>query len=92
MNTPSPLEALLERIGVNLAAIYGEGDYAELTDRLVSTMRIDEHFYHPVPYTSHWNERDVALITYGDSMLKSGENPLAILSSFVGGFLLTLFC
>ena len=87
MNAPSPLEALLERIGVHLATIYGEGDHTELTGRLVSTMRIDEHFYHPVPYTSHWNERDVALITYGDSILKEGENPLATLSSFVDGHL-----
>ncbi len=85
MNTTSPLEALLARIGVHLTAIYGEADYTELTGKLVLAMRIDEHFYHPVPYTSHWDERDIALITYGDSVLKDGENPLATLSSFIDG-------
>ena len=83
MHTPSPLENLLVRIGTHLTAIYGEDDYTDLTKRLVSAMRIDEHFYQPVPYTSHWDERDIALITYGDSVRKEGENPLATLSSFV---------
>ena len=83
MNTLSPLENLLSRIAVHLGAIYGEGDHTELVGKLVSAMRIDEHFYQPVPYTSHWDERDIALIAYGDSLLKKGENPLATLSSFV---------
>ena len=83
MNTLSPLENLVSRIAVHLGAIYGEGDHTELVGKLVSAMRIDEHFYQPVPYTSHWDERDIALIAYGDSLLKKGENPLATLSSFV---------
>ena len=83
MNTLSPLENLVSRIAVHLTAIYGEGDHSELVGKLVSAMRIDEHFYQPVPYTSHWDERDIALITYGDSILKEGQNPLATLSDFV---------
>lgn len=83
MNAPSPLETLLERIGVHLTVIYGEGDHSELVGKLVAAMRVHEHFYQPVPYTSSWNERDIALITYGDSVLKKGEKPLATLSAFI---------
>lgn len=83
MNAPSPLETLLERIGTHLAAIYGEGDHSELTGKLVAAMRVDEHFYQPVPYTGSWNERDIALITYGDSVLKEGEKPLRTLAAFI---------
>ena len=83
MNTPSPLENLLVRIATHLTAIYGEDHYEDLTKKLVTAMRIDEHFYQPVPYTSHWDERDIALITYGDSVRRPNENPLATLSSFI---------
>lgn len=77
------MQALLERIKIHLVSIYGEGDYEDLINQLVSAMRIDEHFYQPVPYTSHWDEKDIALITYGDSLLKDGEKPLETLSGFV---------
>jgi len=75
--------ALLERIEVHLNSIYGTGDHEELITRLVSAMRIDEHFYQPIPYTSHWTEKDVALITYGDSLVSEGKSPLGVLTEFL---------
>lgn len=79
----SPLEQLIVRIETHLAAIYGEGGYHELVDRLIDAMRLREHFFEPVPYTNHWSEADVALITYGDSILPKEGSPLKELASFI---------
>lgn len=81
--SPSPLETLLERIEVHLTMIYGSGDHEDLISDLVTAMRMDEHFYQPMPYTSHWNEKDIALITYGDSVVSEGRKPLQVLKEFV---------
>ncbi len=79
----SPLEQLVRKIEAHLAVIYGEGDYEELGGRLIDAMKIREAFFEPVAFSNHWSERDVALITYGDS-IRSGENaPLQELGSFV---------
>jgi len=83
MKPPSPMSTFLERIKVHLHSIYGPGEYEEFIGSLVSAMRIDEHFYQPVPYTSHWTEKDVALIAYGDSVISEGESPLRVLGKFL---------
>ena len=36
----------------------------------------------PIPVKEMWNERDVVLITYGDSLKKEGEDPLSTLHQF----------
>ena len=78
----SPLDTLLEKITVHLTGIYGEGDHRSLRDAIVREMRLDEHFYEPAPFTNHWTEEDIALITYGDSVI--GERkPLQELKIFV---------
>lgn len=87
MATSSPMQALLERIEVHLTSIYGVGEYQDLIKQLVSAMRIDEHFYQPIPYTSHWTEKDVALITYGDSLISDEKHSLRVLSDFIDQYL-----
>lgn len=79
----SPLDQLLERITNHLVVIYGEGDHEALRDGLVDAMHLREHFYEPVPYSDHWSERDVTLITYGDSIVGEGK-PLHVLHEFLG--------
>lgn len=78
----SPLEALLEKINVHLTAIYGEGNYDSLRDSLVDEMGLREHFYQPTPMANHWSEKDITLITYGDSILGE-EKPLKVLKRFL---------
>ena len=79
----SPLDHLVRRIETHLTVIYGEGDHSLLVDRLIDAMRLREHFFEPVPFTNHWSEKDVALITYGDSILPEQGKPLEQLASFV---------
>jgi|TARA_B100001059_G_scaffold77395_1_gene75093 sucrose phosphorylase len=79
----SPLDHLNLRIETHLAAIYGEGDHSVLVGRLIDSMRLHEHFFEPVPFTNHWSEKDIALITYGDSIIPKEGTPLEELASFV---------
>jgi sucrose phosphorylase len=79
----SPLDNLNLRIETHLATIYGEGDHSILVERLIDAMRLHEHFFEPFPFTNHWSEKDVALITYGDSILPKEGAPLKELATFV---------
>lgn len=79
----SPLDNLNLRIETHLATIYGEGDHSILVERLIDAMRLHEHFFEPFPFTNHWSEKDVALITYGGSILPKEGAPLKELASFV---------
>ena len=79
----SPLDALLQRIETHLVVIYGEGDHRSLVENLVDAMRLREHFFEPVPFANHWSEKDVALITYGNSIQREGHQPLEELIGFL---------
>ena len=79
----SPLEQLVIRIETHLTAIYGEDGHEGLGDRLIDAMHLREHFFDPVPFTNHWSEKDVALITYGDSVLPAEGAPLEELCRFI---------
>lgn len=79
----SPLDNLNLRIETHLATIYGEGDHSILVERLIDAMRLHEHFFEPFPFTNHWSEKDIALITYGDSILPKEGAPLKELATFV---------
>ncbi|HBE98127.1 MAG TPA: alpha-amylase, partial [Verrucomicrobiales bacterium] len=79
----SPLDALLGRIGTHLTKIYGKGDHSILVNQLVEAMRLREHFFEPTPFTNHWSEKDVALITYGNTIQRRGFKPLEELIEFL---------
>lgn len=79
----SPLDQLILRIETHLEVIYGEGEHDDLVNRLIDAMRLREHFFEPVPHANHWSERDIALITYGDSVCPKEGAPLAELGEFV---------
>lgn len=79
----SPLDLLNLRIETHLATIYGEGDHSILVGRLIDAMRLHEHFFEPIPFSNHWSERDIALITYGDSIMPKEGAPLEELASFI---------
>lgn len=81
----SPLDQLILRIETHLTVIYGEDGHDGLGDRLIDAMQLREHFFDPVPFTNHWSERDIAIITYGDSILPSEGAPFAELTRFLRG-------
>ncbi|MFQ3189006.1 MAG: sucrose phosphorylase [Paraglaciecola sp.] len=87
------LEQLIERVEHHLAVIYQDVElnttYSELCQRLLNTMCINSTELLVVPKRHHnnWDQKDVMLLTYGDSIENSGEKPLHSLHDF-----LTTYC
>jgi sucrose phosphorylase len=84
--------ALKDKLIHQLAFIY-EDDYATIADRLLSTMRLNssDQIFTPKAHENLWDQEDVVLITYGDSVyqpspdLSDGviEAPLKTLHTFL---------
>ena len=89
----SVYEQLIERVEHHLDVIYQDVEldtsYSELSKQLLNTMCIGdpELLVTPKRHHNNWDQKDVMLITYGDSIEKSGEKPLHSLHDF-----LTQYC
>ncbi len=74
------------RAGAKLASLYGEHQADILIDELVSLIQ-----HHVVKQRNsrrqRWDERDVILITYGDSLLAPDQVPLQSLHQFLNSHL-----
>lgn len=72
--------ALLERIVPLIQSLYPEEDALALAQQFSAKTGIDpENVYTPISHQSHWDQQDVMLITYGDSIVVEGEAPLKTL-------------
>jgi len=80
-------DQLSERITNHLHAVYPSNDNATLTERLIKLMRLDEFCYTPMQQTNCWDEHDVAVITYGNSITFENEPPLKTLFHFLQQYL-----
>jgi len=76
-------DQLSERITSHLNAVYVDNDNLKLTERLIELMRLDEFCYTPMQQANCWNEHDVAVITYGNSITFEKEPPLKTLFHFL---------
>jgi len=65
------------RLLAHLALIYPEANHSEIADRLIAAMNIGEDAVEPVQHRNKWNEADIMMITYGNSIVRDGEKPLA---------------
>ena len=87
--TPSPeqLQLLHETVLYHLQAIYQETQpdlsLTQLSDEIIDIMRLREQFYDVVPHQNNWDQRDMVLITYGNSIKRDGEAPLNTLHRFL---------
>ena len=57
-------------------------DHQALAQSLIDIMRLDGNCEKPARHESVWDQDDIFLITYGDSLLKDGEAPLRTLKNF----------
>ena len=80
-------EQLSERLNHHLNAVYLNNDNAALTKRLIQLMRLDEFCYTPMQQNNCWDEHDVAVITYGNTITCDGEPPLKTLFHFLHQYL-----
>ncbi len=75
-------------VETHLAFIYDEASYPELehsqlAKQLIQLMGLDECCVKPEVHTSLWDQQDVMVISYGDSVLQDGETPLHTLNQFL---------
>lgn len=70
-----------QRIDGHLQKIY-PGDVVPIRERI---MELLDHYAQQLPASAvnEWSEKDVVLITYGDSVLQDGEYPLHTLQKFM---------
>lgn len=81
--TTTAMTDLLRRVKEHLAFIYPHLDPERLAQELIHVMGIDEQCRSPQAHRNHWDETDAVLITYGDSIVKPGEQPLITLKEFL---------
>ncbi|MBU2870641.1 sugar phosphorylase [Colwellia sp. E2M01] len=89
MTTPTnPLEhALRDKLTQQLATIYQgielEQSHEDIAQSLLDIMELSNTSEIQKPYKNHWSEKDIILITYGDSVIKEAEAPLHTLKTFL---------
>ena len=66
----------------HLNHIYPKHDYKKLAKETIATMGLYRTDSSQVLYQNKWNEQDVWIITYGDSVKQDGEAPLKTLKRF----------
>ena len=69
-------------VKIHLDFIYPDHDTEGLTQRLIDIMQLDGCKVKPEAHQNSWNEADVLVITYGDSILEDGKRPLVSLKRF----------
>ncbi|GAB3281466.1 sugar phosphorylase [Parahaliea aestuarii] len=78
---------LRDRVEQHLQTIYRDVPLslplAELAENLLAVMRLEAGQNPPAQHVNHWNQCDVILITYGDSLLAREEKPLVTLKRFL---------
>lgn len=74
--------ALKLKVESHLSVIYPEEDAAALAKRLIHIMGLDEDLFQPQAHESRWNEEDIWVITYGDSVYGQDKKPLQHLKHF----------
>ncbi|MCL1067358.1 sugar phosphorylase [Shewanella olleyana] len=85
------IESLKHKLIQQLDCIYKDVEIEqtsdELAESLIDTMRIEQGGFTPKPFSNHWSEQDVVMITYGDSIICPDQKPLATLSEFMNAHL-----
>ncbi len=84
---PMPVESIKRKVIQQLSTIYQdvvlEQSLDDIADALIDKMQISSKSNVPKPFTNHWSEADVVLITYGDSIVAPDKTPLQTLKKFL---------
>ena len=83
-------QALKQKIIKQLSVIYQgielQLSYQEIADKLLTSIGFDAHEAAPTPYQNHWDQNDIVVITYGDSIFSEHEKPLQTLDRFIDNY------
>ena len=85
------LKHLANKLKQQLDVIYDgvtiNRSHETLSHQLINAMELKQETPLPTPHKNHWNESDVVLITYGDSIISDDEHPLHTLRQFMDKYL-----
>lgn len=87
---PSDLPAE-QRIVARLAFLYGDERAAEIDRRIQRLLKTHRQLRTRVVQGEFWSQRDVVMITYGDSVQSSTHPPLQTLHNFISDYLSDAF-
>ncbi|WP_412727656.1 sugar phosphorylase [Alteromonas sp. D210916BOD_24] len=82
-------DVLHDKVKHHLESIYADVPLAESYDSLATQLlnaigiQSEADIVVPEPHFSYWDEEDIVMITYGDSVMKDGERPLVTLYQFL---------
>lgn len=90
MTKTSEQPAVFQNVLYHLNSVYGEIKDSEtlsaLANDLLTIMRVSPEAQPPEPHQNKWRACDIAMITYGNSVLKNGEAPLQTLKRFLDDY------
>jgi len=82
--------AVYQNVLYHLTTVYGEIQDSQtlsaLASELLAIMQVSPEAQAPQPYQNKWQSNDIAMITYGNSVLKKDEAPLQTLKRFVDDY------
>jgi len=90
MSKASLLSELHFRIEAHLAYLYPEADTHLLADQIIEIMDFTNQCHEAIQFQNHWDQSDIAVITYGNTVKNPGEVPLKTLSNFLHNYLAEL--
>ncbi|WP_082859418.1 alpha-amylase family glycosyl hydrolase [Microbulbifer sp. Q7] len=83
-NAPLPIkEVLHQKVVDHLTFIYPDLEIEPIAQELVHTMRLDEDCQSPLAHKNLWDQTDIAVITYGNSIISDHQPPLKTLHHFL---------
>ena len=88
--SPEQWELLKQNIVHHLEAIYEtvpiESSFQDLASELLGIMRLDVAFQAVKPHRNCWDQTDISLITYANSIVKKDQIPLESLHNFLNTY------
>ncbi|MGM0768945.1 MAG: sugar phosphorylase [Pseudomonadota bacterium] len=76
-------EPLKSKLAGMLEVVYPDLDSGFLAEKLLKTMHLAPNQEPPPAHQNNWNESDVVLITYADTIRRADEKPLVTLHEFL---------
>jgi len=77
------LQALIQRIVLHVEAIYGDvecvNDYQQITEEIIDAAQLRASQLEPKIHNNYWDQADIAMITYADTIREQGVPPLRVL-------------
>ena len=76
---------LIQQLSTIYKDVSLEQSFDEIAQGLLNIMRLSSEVSAVKPFSNHWSEEDIILITYGDSITKAEQPPLQTLKHFLDG-------